>query len=58
MSDTLHGLADFQREAVEALRATIVLVAGHIDARPEQRRTIALQSGTMLLQAPTGSGQR
>ena len=57
MSDTLHGLADFQREAVEALRATIVLVAGHIDARPEQRRTIALQSGTMLLQAPTGSGK-
>lgn len=57
MSNTLHGLADFQREAVNALRATIVLVAGHIDTRPDHRRTIALQSGAMLLQAPTGSGK-
>ena len=57
MSDALHGLADFQREAVDALCATTVLVAGHIDARHDQRRTIALKSGAMLLQAPTGSGK-
>ncbi|MEN9933038.1 MAG: hypothetical protein RIS17_1611, partial [Pseudomonadota bacterium] len=54
---TLHGLADFQDEAVHALAATISRVAEHIDTGPAHRREIALQSGTMLLQAPTGSGK-
>jgi type III restriction enzyme len=53
----LHGLADFQTEAVGGLQATIRLVADHIDTRPAQRREIALKSGAMLLQAPTGSGK-
>ena len=58
MSDTeLHGLADFQSEAVDALRSTIIRVAEHIDTRADQRRNIALKSGAMLLQAPTGSGK-
>ena len=54
---TLHGLADFQAEAVNALGATILRVAEHIDTRPAQRREIGLKSGAMLLQAPTGSGK-
>lgn len=54
---TLHGLAEFQDEAVKALGATIVRVAEHIEAQPEHRREIALTSGAMLLQAPTGSGK-
>ena len=53
----LHGLADFQSEAVDALGATILRVADHIDTRHDHRREIALKSGAMLLQAPTGSGK-
>lgn len=53
----LHSLADFQSDAVGALAATIMRVAEHIDLKPENRRTIALDSGAMLLQAPTGSGK-
>ena len=53
----LHSLADFQGEAVNALGATISRVADHIDTRPAHRREIALKSGAMLLQAPTGSGK-
>lgn len=56
-SATLHGLAEFQDEAVKALGATIVRVAEHIEAQPEHRREIALKSGVMLLQAPTGAGK-
>lgn len=56
-TDELHGLAKFQLEAVDALQSTISRVAEHIDTRPEQRRAIALRSGVMLLQAPTGSGK-
>lgn len=56
-SPTLYGLADFQSEAVDALGATIVRVAEHIETRPAHRREIALKSGAMLLQAPTGSGK-
>lgn len=55
--NALHALADFQSGAVHALAATILRVAGHIDLAPEQRRQIALESGAMLLQAPTGSGK-
>lgn len=55
--NALHSLADFQSDAVNALASTILRVAGHIDLLPEQRRTIALESGAMLLQAPTGSGK-
>ncbi len=54
---SLHSLADFQDEAVGALGATIQRVAEHIDTRPVHRREIALKSGAMLLQAPTGSGK-
>lgn len=54
---TPHALARFQAEAVEGLGATIARVADHIVTRPDQRGTIALQSGAMLLQAPTGSGK-
>lgn len=53
----LHGLAAFQSDAVNALSATILRVAGHIDLNPDNRRRIALKSGAMLLQAPTGSGK-
>jgi type III restriction enzyme len=55
--EDLHGLADYQREAVDALQSTIARVADHIDTRPDHRREIALKSGAMLLQAPTGSGK-
>lgn len=53
----LHSLAAFQTNAVDALAATILRVADHIDLMPEKRRDIALNSGAMLLQAPTGSGK-
>jgi type III restriction enzyme len=55
--EVLHGLADYQLEAVTALQSTISRVADHIDTRPDHRREIALKSGAMLLQAPTGSGK-
>lgn len=55
--EDLHGLADYQREAVDALQSTIARVADHIDTRADHRREIALKSGAMLLQAPTGSGK-
>lgn len=55
--NALHSLADFQSDAVNALASTILRVAEHIDLLPEKRRTIALESGAMLLQAPTGSGK-
>lgn len=54
---SLHSLADFQSDAVNALAATILRVAEHIEYQPERRREIALRSGAMLLQAPTGSGK-
>lgn len=54
---TLHGLAQFQDEAVAALKDTIFHVAALIDKRPSLRREIGLHSGVMLLQAPTGSGK-
>ena len=59
MSETedLHGLAGYQLEAVDALQSTIARVADHIDTRADHRREIALKSGAMLLQAPTGSGK-
>lgn len=56
-AEVLHGLADYQLEAVTALRSTISRVAHHIDTRADHRREIALRSGAMLLQAPTGSGK-
>lgn len=56
-ADVLHGLADYQSEAVTALQSTISRVADHIDTRADHRREIALKSGAMLLQAPTGSGK-
>lgn len=56
-ADELYGLANFQLEAVGALQSTIRRVANHTDSRPDQRREIALRSGVMLLQAPTGSGK-
>lgn len=56
-AEVLHGLADYQLEAVTALQSTIARVAEHIDTRPDHRREIALKSGAMLLQAPTGSGK-
>lgn len=56
-AEVLHGLADYQLEAVTALKSTISRVADHIDTRPDHRREIALKSGAMLLQAPTGSGK-
>jgi type III restriction enzyme len=53
----LNVLATFQHEAVDALSATIRRVASHIDDHLDDRRKIALRSGAMLLQAPTGSGK-
>lgn len=56
MSDR-HSLAAFQAEAVEAMAATVRRVSRDISARPAEAREISLQSGTLLLQAPTGSGK-
>lgn len=56
MSDR-HSLAAFQAEAVEAMAATVRRVARDISARPAEARANSLQSGTLLLQAPTGSGK-
>jgi hypothetical protein len=52
-----HSLAAFQAEAVDSMAGTIRQVARDIARRPEDARTIALQAGTLLLQAPTGSGK-
>lgn len=52
-----HALAGFQAEAVEAMAGTIRQVMGDMAARPADAGTIARQAGTILLQAPTGSGK-
>ena len=57
MSEALHGLAGFQKEAVAALTGSISWVARQIDAQPGRRREVALRNGGMLLEAPTASGK-
>lgn len=52
-----HSLAAFQAEAVEQMAATVAQVAADIARRPADARAIAMQAGTILLQAPTGSGK-
>lgn len=57
MTDALHPLEAYQRDAVDALAGSIDAVARQIARQPAQRRTIALRNGAMLLEAPTGSGK-
>ena len=51
------ALAGYQQGAVDALISTILKVSQLHDDNPAQRRAVSLQSGVMLLQAPTGSGK-
>lgn len=51
------ALAAFQQEAASGLVGTVKRVAEHHLANPEHRREVALKSGVMLLEAPTGSGK-
>lgn len=55
-SDRL-ALAGFQSEAKEGLQTTIRKVADYHAQNPSHRKEIALKSGVMLLQSPTGSGK-
>lgn len=55
--DARLSLAVFQQSAVEALTGTLARIAQLHEANPSNRRAVALQSGVMLLQAPTGSGK-
>ena len=50
-------LATFQRTAVNGLQGAIRKVVDYHIAKPQHRREIALRSGVMLLQSPTGSGK-
>lgn len=52
-----HNLAQFQADAVASMASTMRGVARDIAARPDDARTIAMKAGTILLQAPTGSGK-
>lgn len=51
------GLAPYQTTAVESLQAVLERVAEYHLDRPEHRTEIALKTGVMLLQSPTGSGK-
>jgi hypothetical protein len=50
-------LVAFQQEAEAGLVATVIRVAEHHTANPAHQREIALKSGVMLLESPTGSGK-
>jgi type III restriction enzyme len=50
-------LAGFQQEAMAGLQATILRVAEHHIGNPGHQREIALKTGVMLLESPTGSGK-
>ncbi len=52
-----YNLAQFQADAVASMATTMRGVARDIAARPADARTIAMTAGTILLQAPTGSGK-
>lgn len=52
-----YSLAAFQADAVASMTNTIRQVARDIAQRPDDARTIALKAGTVLLQAPTGTGK-
>ncbi len=51
------ALAGFQTEAKDGLQSTIRKVADYHAQNPAHRKEIALKSGVMLLQSPTGSGK-
>ncbi|MGI8569463.1 MAG: DEAD/DEAH box helicase family protein [Methylocella sp.] len=51
------ALADYQVSAVDGLVATMRRVAEISGRNPLHRREVALKSGAILLQAPTGSGK-
>lgn len=57
MTETLHALAGFQREAVAALGEAMADIARRIERWPGERHLVALRNGGMLLDAPTGSGK-
>lgn len=54
---TLVSLADYQRDAVAALRDSVVAASGYQHANPGLRQVVARRVGATLLQAPTGSGK-
>lgn len=54
---TRFALAAFQQEAVSGLVATVKRVGKHHLSNTEHQREVALKSGVMLLEAPTGSGK-
>lgn len=52
-----YNLAQFQSDAVASMASTMRGIARDIAARPADARAIAMTAGTILLQAPTGSGK-
>ncbi|PZT99703.1 MAG: hypothetical protein DI624_04545 [Brevundimonas sp.] len=60
MTDVVHGLvalADYQRDAVAAIRDSIVAASTYQHVNPGLRQEVARSVGATLLQAPTGSGK-
>ena len=53
----LATLAGFQREAMQALSASIRVAADYLRHDPAHRDEIARSAGVMLLESPTGSGK-
>lgn len=53
----LVALADYQREAVAAIRDSILTASGYQHVNPGLRQQVARSVGATLLQAPTGSGK-
>lgn len=53
----LVALADYQRDAVAAIRDSILAAYGYQHGNPGLRQEVARSVGATLLQAPTGSGK-
>lgn len=54
---TMVSLADYQRDAVAAIRDSVLAASGYQHANPGLRQAVARSVGATLLQAPTGSGK-
>ena len=53
----LVALADYQRDAVAAIRDSVLAASGYQHGNPGLRQEVARSVGATLLQAPTGSGK-
>ena len=53
----LVALADYQRDAVIAIRDSVLAASGYQYGNPGLRQEVARSVGATLLQAPTGSGK-